>query len=85
MISNDPNILLTKNKMDIINDLNEIDIFAIENKIEEPLYFHPTTTPRGLNFYNGFILTSDQQSELNKLKLKTIRENHEYLSQHPEV
>lgn len=55
------------------------------DNLRDNFRFHPTVTPRGINFYEDCILTADQQKELNILKADVTRENNKYLAEHPEV
>ncbi|XP_019877143.1 uncharacterized protein LOC109605020 [Aethina tumida] len=53
--------------------------------INEPSNFNVGDPAEGTkpNFFHD--LVPDQQTQLNLLKYKTIKENHEYLQEHPEV
>ncbi|XP_019877147.2 uncharacterized protein LOC109605024 [Aethina tumida] len=53
--------------------------------IDEPSDFNASSPAEGTtrNFIHD--LESDQQRKFNQLKCRTIKENHEYLKQHPEV
>lgn len=54
--------------------------------IRETLPFEATTRPYG-TFYNYDMeaLSQDQQEYVNRVKLCVLREQHRYLSRHPEV
>lgn len=54
-------------------------------EVTDKLEFHPCDTPRGSQYYDLKALTVEQQEQLNELKLKMIREDEIYLSNHPEV
>ncbi|KAJ4427642.1 hypothetical protein ANN_25290 [Periplaneta americana] len=45
----------------------------------------PDANPYGMLAYDFGALTSEQQRQLNILKINTIREDHIYLATHPEV
>lgn len=61
------------------------DLIDIEEKTRIAFPFHSTMTPRGVEFYDTLLLNSRQQTELNKFKIDSIRENNCYLEKHPEV
>lgn len=54
-------------------------------EIVEDFDFHPCNTPRGMLYYDMNVLTAVQQQKLNSLKRKVVREDEEYLADHPEV
>lgn len=54
-------------------------------EIIEPFDYHPCNSPRGMLYYDLNVLTSEQQTELNKFKRKVVREDEKYLAKHPEV
>ncbi|XP_022914474.1 uncharacterized protein [Onthophagus taurus] len=51
----------------------------------DPLNFHSCDTPRGMLYYTMEDLTKSQQIKLNDLRIKTVREDEQYLAGHPEV
>lgn len=65
--------------------LDIVDIMDVEDMVKKPFPFHPTISPRGLNFYDSSVLTAKQQRRLNDFKTDVLRENQKYLAQHPEV
>ncbi|PSN39308.1 hypothetical protein C0J52_15574 [Blattella germanica] len=52
--------------------------------LPEPFKNHPQRNPYGTRGYEFGVLTDDQQRLLNTLKLQAIRDDHIYLSSHPE-
>ncbi|KAF2905157.1 hypothetical protein ILUMI_01017, partial [Ignelater luminosus] len=54
-------------------------------EIIEPFDYHPCNSPRGMLYYDLNVLTSEQQTELNKFKRDVVREDERYLAKHPEV
>ncbi|XP_049822158.1 O-glucosyltransferase rumi homolog isoform X3 [Aethina tumida] len=53
--------------------------------ISEPTNFNVNEPAEGTKPNCFHDLVSEQQTKLNELKYKTIKENHEYLKEHPEV
>lgn len=47
--------------------------------------FFPTDPPHGMKDFQFDELTKKQREHLNNFKMKTIRENHRYLKEHPEI
>lgn len=49
------------------------------------LPFHQGYAPKSMKWYDLEALDKNEQTNLNKLKLKTIQDNLKYLNDHPEV
>ncbi|XP_049822161.1 uncharacterized protein LOC109605026 [Aethina tumida] len=47
--------------------------------------FSPNVAPANTHYYIKSDLGPDQQEKIDQLKLETLKENHKYLSEHPEV
>lgn len=71
--------------IELTEDEKMISFYPRTDELKDLFNFHPTETPRGLQFYDKFVLNARQQNELNIFKADIARENHKYMEKHPEV